>query len=190
MKVSVKVTGMREIEAALTQLEKDATKRSVMRNALKSAGQPVANRMSELAPEDTGRLAREMAVSTKIKGEAGKAAYAKTMRDTAGNKALAVKSMRDARRAAKGTMPPVMMFVGPTVKAPHAHLVEFGTAPHINAGQFAGTQHPGTSPQPFARPAWDAEKDATLARIAQELRVQMDKAIRRQARAAAKRAKG
>lgn len=30
-----------------------------------------------------------------------------------------------------------------------AHLVEFGTAPHINSGQFPGTQHPGTPPTGF-----------------------------------------
>lgn len=35
-----------------------------------------------------------------------------------------------------------------------AHLVEFGTPPHINAGLFAGTQHPGTKPQPFFLPAY------------------------------------
>ena len=35
----------------------------------------------------------------------------------------------------------------------HGHLVEFGTAPHINGGQFAGTQHPGTEPQPFLLPS-------------------------------------
>lgn len=35
-----------------------------------------------------------------------------------------------------------------------AHLVEFGTAPHVNAGLFPGTQHPGTEPQPFFLPAY------------------------------------
>jgi len=35
----------------------------------------------------------------------------------------------------------------------HGHLVEFGTAPHLNGGQFAGTQHPGTEAQPFLLPA-------------------------------------
>jgi HK97 gp10 family phage protein len=37
-----------------------------------------------------------------------------------------------------------------------AHLVEFGTAPHINGGWAAGTQHPGTAPQPFFWPAYRA----------------------------------
>jgi HK97 gp10 family phage protein len=34
-------------------------------------------------------------------------------------------------------------------KAFYARFVEFGTAPHENGGEFAGTQHPGTAPQPF-----------------------------------------
>lgn len=182
MKITAKVSGFKELEAALAQLEKTATKKTVARNALKKAGQPVADLMAAKAPERSGQLKRNIAVSTKIKGEAGKAAYAKTMRETAGNKGLAVKAMRDARRAAKGSQPPVMMFVGPTVKAPHAHLVEFGTRPHINGGRFAGSQHPGTAPQPFARPAWDAEKDATIQRIAEEMRIQIDKAVSRQAK--------
>ncbi|SIS57127.1 HK97 gp10 family phage protein [Phaeovulum vinaykumarii] len=35
----------------------------------------------------------------------------------------------------------------------HGHLVEFGTKPHVNGGQFAGTEHPGTTAQPFLLPA-------------------------------------
>lgn len=35
-----------------------------------------------------------------------------------------------------------------------AHLVEYGTAPHINQGLYPGTMHPGTSPQPFFWPAY------------------------------------
>lgn len=31
----------------------------------------------------------------------------------------------------------------------YAHLVEFGSAPHINAGKFAGSKHPGTAAQPY-----------------------------------------
>lgn len=36
----------------------------------------------------------------------------------------------------------------------YAHLVEFGTKPHVNAGMFAGTQNPGTPPRPFFWPAY------------------------------------
>lgn len=36
----------------------------------------------------------------------------------------------------------------------YARWVEFGSAPHINGGIFAGTQHPGTAAQPFFYPAY------------------------------------
>lgn len=186
MKMTVAVTGGAALDRALAEIEKSATRLAVVRRTLQKAGQPVADLMSDLAAKDTEQLASNIAVSTKLKGEAGAAAYAKTMRASAGNKALAVKAMRDARRAAKGSAPPVVMFIGPTVLAPHAHLVEFGTAPHINAGLFAGSEHPGTAPQPFARPAWDAEQEATLKRISDELRIQINRAVARQAKRRAK----
>lgn len=31
----------------------------------------------------------------------------------------------------------------------YAWIVEFGSAPHLNGGRFAGSQHPGTAAQPF-----------------------------------------
>lgn len=186
MKITAKVIGFKELDAALMELDKAATRKATARRALKKAGEPVAVAMRSRAPVDDGVLARSIAVSTKIKGEAGKAAYAKTMRATAGNKAMAVKAMRDARRSAKSTMPPVMMFVGPSSPAYHAHLVEFGTAPHINGGRFAGSQHPGTSPQPFARPAWDATSGTALDLIGDTLREEIMKAAARQAKRRAK----
>jgi len=50
-------------------------------------------------------------------------------------------------------------------EARHGHLVEFGTDPHINGGQFAGSQHPGTDPQPFLLPAARLTEDRTCRRI-------------------------
>ena len=47
----------------------------------------------------------------------------------------------------------------------YAHLVEFGTAPHINGGKFAGSKHPGTTAQPFFFPAYRANKRRVKARI-------------------------
>lgn len=186
MKITAKVNGFKELEAALEGLDKAATRKTVARNALKKAGAPVADGMRSRAPVDDGVLRDNIIVSTKIKGEAGKAAYAKTMRQTSGNKAMAVKAMRDARRDVKGTLPPVMMFVGPTTRAFHAHFVEFGTAPRINGGRFAGTKHPGTAAQPFIRPAWDATSGTALDLIGDELRAEIMKAAARQAKRRAK----
>lgn len=187
MKVTAKLTGLKELEAALADLEKTATRKAVARNALKKAGAPIAAKANELAPTGNKRkLKGSVIVSTKIVGEPGKAAYAKTMRATAGNKGLATKAMRDARRAAKGTLPPVMMFVGPVETIFYSHLVEFGTKPHINGGKFAGSKHPGTRPQPFLRPAWDSTQAEALTRISDELRSEIMKAAKRQAKRRAK----
>lgn len=40
----------------------------------------------------------------------------------------------------------------PSVRYPH--LVEFGTAPHVVGGMFAGALHPGTPAQPYFFPAY------------------------------------
>lgn len=186
MRVSAKVTGFKELEAAFLEIDKAATRKSVARRALKIAGEPVAEGMRSRAAVDDGDLRDSILVTTKIRGEAGKAAYAQTMRKTAGNKALAVKSMREARRAAKGSIPPVVMFIGPSTRAFHAHFVEFGTKPHINSGLFAGSQHPGTAPQPFIRPAWDATSGTALDLIGDVMRQEIMKAAARQAKRRAK----
>ena len=47
----------------------------------------------------------------------------------------------------------------------YAHLVEFPTAPHINAGKFAGSQHPGTTAQPFFYPPYRALKRRMKSRM-------------------------
>jgi HK97 gp10 family phage protein len=72
-----------------------------------------------------------------------------------------------------------VMFVGAT--APHAHLVEFGTGPRYHAnGKYVGVM----PPDPFLRPAWDANKDQVLATLAEVIREEIGKAIgRRSSRA-------
>lgn len=72
-----------------------------------------------------------------------------------------------------------VMFVGST--APHAHLVEFGTGPRYHKnGKYVGVM----TPDPFLRPAWDANKDEVLATLAQAIREEITKALgRRLARA-------
>ena len=58
-----------------------------------------------------------------------------------------------------------VMYVGAT--APHAHLVEFGTGPRYHkGGKFVGIM----PPDPFLRPAWDANKDEVLANLAETIR--------------------
>ena len=48
-----------------------------------------------------------------------------------------------------------------------AHLVEFGTAPHAQPRR--GIMHPGASPKPFFRPAFDSTASATLVRLGRSI---------------------
>lgn len=187
MAVTVDVRGLRELERALGEIEKRATQKTVVRNTLKKAAEPTAEMMrSGAAATWDSKIAGNIIVSTKIKNEAGKAAYAASMRETRGDKGASVKAMRDARRAAKGTLPPVLMYVGPGERSWRAHWVEFGISPHTNAGIYAGTRHPGVRPNPFIRPAWDATQNVALDIVATEMWTQINKAAKRQARRKAK----
>lgn len=54
-------------------------------------------------------------------------------------------------------------------KVRYPHLVEFGTAPHINGGWAAGTQHPGTKAQPYFFPAWRALRRRVRSRVSRNI---------------------
>ncbi len=63
-------------------------------------------------------------------------------------------------------------------KAFYAAFVEFGTAPHPQGGQFTGTQHPGTAPQPFFYPAYRLLKKRVKGRIGRAVRKAARDAVR------------
>lgn len=138
-RATVRVEGLREVEAALAQLGK-ATGRNVMRRVAVKRLEPIAEAMREKVPVEQGDLRDSIAVTTK-------------------------NPKRNRKRSE------VEAHAGPG-RHPQAHLQEFGT------------QHHG--PQPFARPAWDAEKDGLLVGLAEDFWVEIDKAAARQARKAAR----
>jgi len=81
----------------------------------------------------------------------------------------------------------VSMYVGPVDSegrgAPHAHLIEFGTAPRYHAsGKYVGA----VMADPFMRPAWDMHSGDMLKRLGREIWVEIEKALARAARKAAK----
>lgn len=55
--------------------------------------------------------------------------------------------------------------VGTKYKVQLARLLEFGTAPHVNQGRFAGSQHPGTTATPFFYPSWRAGRKRAKGRV-------------------------
>ena len=89
-----------------------------------------------------------------------------------------------------------VVFVGSTDRK--AHLIEFGTEPHLLLAKdkkvLASSEavfgpagaHPGTTAQPALRPAWDALRDTVIKTIGQELWAALEKARKRLAKRAAK----
>lgn len=88
-----------------------------------------------------------------------------------------IKVMKDKKKFARGN---AQILFGVTKKAPHAHLVEFGTIGHftlIKSKQVLSdgsttfgivNLHPGTPPRPFLRPAFDKNKDEFVATVGEE----------------------
>ena len=162
----VTVSGFRELDAALAELPRSFQK-GVLTRTLRKAAEPISDAARSMVAVDEGNLKASIAVSPKVKNEAGRAEFAAAMRGGFGKEA-AVQAMRDARRGA-GAKYSAVMHVGPTVPLGfHGHFVEFGTVK--------------MAPQPFMRPAWDAKRHEALALIKTEMANELIKAARRVAR--------
>lgn len=119
--------------------------RSAIRQALAEGADMIADEARRLAPKDTGKL-RD---SIKQTWGGGKARYSSLAGGTDG-----------------GGDPDLTVIISAgNSGVRYAHLVEFGTAPHLNGGLFAGSRHPGTAPQPFFYPAYRANRRRVKARI-------------------------
>jgi HK97 gp10 family phage protein len=152
MKTTVKVEGLRELDAALSAIAKQTTRKSVARRALKQAGEPILARARSLAPDDPRTrapldLTDSMALSSRQKS--GR-----------------------ATKYRKESPSEVVIHIGPTKEGyPQAIMQEFGTVHH--------------AAQPYLRPAWDGEGgNRALGRIVKAMKAAIDKAARRQAKAA------
>lgn len=52
-----------------------------------------------------------------------------------------------------------------SAEAYYARWVEFGTAPHVNGGKFAGTENPGTNARPFFYVSWRAGRKTAKRKV-------------------------
>lgn len=142
------IKGLRSLEAKLKRIPQEA--RSAIRQALAEGADAMVGTMKSLAPVRTGALQKSI-VATFGDGSAPKYAAFRA---------------RSGRRAIKSNDPDLSVTItAGNTGVRYAHLVEFGTSPHINGGLFAGSQHPGTTPQPFFFPAYRAHKKSVKARI-------------------------
>jgi HK97 gp10 family phage protein len=160
--------------------------------SIKITGLDQINAVLKQLPENIGRRAANTAVRA-----AGmtirKAIMARIPKGKTGNlaKSIKVKKQRDQQGKTTYTV---------YSSAPHAHLVEYGTAPHIivagrktnrkstyetgkktlsDGSSIFGTQinHPGAKAEPFFRPAFDESAERALA----NMREVMAKAVARAA---------
>jgi len=164
--MDVKLQGFADLDRALQDIEKQATRKAVLRRALKKAAEPMAALAASMAPDDPSTTGFDLRKSIKVGPRLSRS-----------QKKAHRKMFRDDKAA-------VEMFVG-AGPLPQAGFVEFGTSPHINGGKFAGTSHPGTSPRPFMRPAWDQDKGPLLDRLGEEIAADLAKTAARIARKAA-----
>lgn len=174
--------GFRDVEKALEEIAKKSTQVSVMRRSVQKAAEPMRARAEQYARIDQGDLSQGIRISARAAGEVGRAAYGAVMRHTSGDKVAALAAMRTARRTFKAINPPAIMYLGPIKDLFYAKFVEFGTKAHKTGGKFPGAQHPGSAPDPFMRPAFDAEAERTVERLAPILWAEIQKTAIRSAR--------
>jgi HK97 gp10 family phage protein len=167
---SVKIEGLKDLNDALSEFSK-ATAGNILKRAVGTAGALFAEHAIAIAPKDRGDLKREIKVSKPKIITPGKAAYAQAMRET-GDKAEAAAAARAANRSAGGEGRSAVTHVGPTKRAGHGMLQEFGTAHH--------------RAQPFMRPTFDADGPKLVEVIRDTLAEEIEKAAKRAERKAAR----
>ena len=162
---SFQLSGVKELTKLLDQLPTVAMRKTVIRNALKKAGQPIAEAAKANVPVKSGRLRDTIKVSTSLKA---------------------------SQRGGKFDRSRVTVYIGSS--SPLAHLVEFGTAERILKeprrvllnGKWVEIKTTGrTSPNPFLRSAWDSMKMVALKIFAVEIKNELYKSARRLAKRAA-----
>lgn len=160
------------LEEMLTKLPKTIGK-NVLKRTLKKAAEPMRTAIANHAPEGpTGNLKDSIVISTKIQGIPGKS-RSRTIRSKFG----------------------ATILVGST--APHAHLIEFGTAARFSwtkprkrwkktPGEHAPKAVGSVLPFPFITVAWDKSKRNTINLFLRLLAEELVKASKSLARRAQK----
>ncbi len=156
-----KIDGLRELEAALSDLGKSLGKGAMRRAANKALAPVVATAKSnvEASTNGSGALADSIRVATRL-------------------------SKRQARQARRETRSYLETHAGAGA-LPHAHLLEFGTGERFHKnGKSVGSM----PAEPFMRPAWDAHKSSMPEVVGKELWAEIERTAARKARREAKKA--
>jgi len=163
------IAGLRELESVLKRLPKQY-RRAALTKALTTAGQPTLALAQANAPDSGTEHKNSLRESIHI----------------------ATRLNKNQRRQHARLVEGAEIFLGSD--APHAHLVEFGTAERYRSGRRAakaarkglqvsahsGTGSSGRMPaKPFLTQAWDATKHEALAILKKELWVETERAVKR-----------
>ncbi len=153
MSIKFKVEGLKELDAQLRALG-DSLSKQVVRRTLKQLGKPIMDEAVDLAPIDNTRddgphLYEMIKISASLEAK--------------------------HKRRLKNPQGTLSVYVGPSKKAFHAHLQEFGTEHH--------------AAQPYMRPAWDKHKGMLLGRLKHLLWKNIQRRLRLNAKASAKTAR-
>lgn len=172
--VRVKVEGFEDLHKSLAELSR-AAGNSVLRRSGVKAMEPMRALAQSLAPDDMKSPDPDLESSIVISAGAN----------------LARQGRRALGEVEKGNR--VNISMGPDAKLPRSPTQGKKSSGYTRAlvAEFGSRQQ---APQPYMRPAFDRDKDALLTRLAAILRVEIERAIgraqRRAARAAAKRSTG
>lgn len=125
--------------------------RSRVKQALAQSADEIVEAAKRLAPVDDGDLRRSIG-------------------STFGAYKAENANVRGVSTGSEGGDPDLTVTIhAGDAKAFYAAFVEFGTAPHLNGGRFAGTRHPGSAARPFFYPAYRANRRKVKARISRAM---------------------
>lgn len=162
-----KVTGMKSLSAKLTKTM-PAQVRSRIKQAMAEGADEMVSTMRNLAP----------VLKEPKKGRVKGALRDSIVATMGGGDVPAYAAFRSRKHGKSRNSKPIdapdpdlaVTITAGNNAVRYAHLVEFGTAPHTNAGKFAGTEHPGTQAQPFFYPGYRANKKRFKSKVRYAIR--------------------
>ncbi|MFK3663942.1 HK97 gp10 family phage protein [Ochrobactrum teleogrylli] len=143
--MAVKIKGLDRLQIKLKKFPEAAEK--LVRAAMEQGALEIVNMMQNLVPVDDGELMESIGWTW---GQAPK--YSQRIGSVKSN---------DGKLT-------ITIYAGNS-KVRYAHLVEFGSAPHVNGGMYPGTFNPGAKAQPFFFVSFRAKRRSAKARVSRAI---------------------
>ncbi|MBC2887309.1 HK97 gp10 family phage protein [Ochrobactrum sp. CM-21-5] len=143
--MAVKIKGLDRLQIKLKKFPEVAEK--LVKAAMEQGAQEIVNMMQNLVPVDDGELMESIGWTW---GKAPKHSQRiGSVKSNDGNLTITI-------------------YAGNS-KVRYAHLVEFGSAPHVNGGMYPGTFNPGAKAQPFFFVSFRAKRRSAKARVSRAI---------------------